>query len=65
MVVETTVTLIKDIGFPIFVAVFVLVNQSKQLKELTGVLHDIKEVMMLCHGNGGAAKLRIKRREKS
>ena len=61
---ESAAVFIKEVGFPIFVAIYIMVQQSKVLKELTAGLQDIKQVMMLCKGNSPAEKIRFKRRGK-
>jgi len=45
-VIDECIELIKDIGFPIFVAVFFMVNNNKNLKSLTEAINELKLVIM-------------------
>lgn len=41
---------IKDIGFPVFIAVYLLVRVDPALRELTRVVHSLSDVMQVAAG---------------
>lgn len=50
-IVDIIIKLISQLGFPIFVAVWLLVKTDKLLSENTKALKDLKEVLQSCLGN--------------
>ncbi len=52
--------LLKDFGFPAFVAVFVLVRLEPAIREQTKVVRDLKDVLLSLGGNGTLADFRDK-----
>jgi hypothetical protein len=49
-VLELVGRFIKDIGFPIFVTVYLLVRIEPALRELTRVIHSLSDVVQVANG---------------
>ena len=49
-IVELLARFIKDIGFPVFIAVYLLVRVDPALRELTRVVHSLSDVMQVAAG---------------
>jgi YvrJ-like protein len=49
-IVELLARFIKDIGFPVFIAVYLLVRVDPALRELTRVIHSLSDVTQVAAG---------------
>lgn len=48
--VKTLAVLVKDVGFPVFVAVYLLVRVDPAIRELTRVVHSLSDVVQVAAG---------------
>ena len=53
MTIQDIIQFIQGVGFPIFVAVYLLVWFSKSIQENTIVLRDLKNILEVKLNNGG------------
>ena len=47
--VDTLIKLVQGLGFPVFVAAYLLIVMSKNLRENTQALHDLKVFLEATH----------------